>query len=144
MRYMTLLRRPCAQPLWIWSSLPRPIQIQRLERELPLTAYVVPVRSSLDSATTGFLTRGRAVVLVFDAAPDEPPDPALVRDLLGLTLGEARVAALVGSGLAPREAAEKLGITEGTARTVLKRVFAKVGVSRQSELTSLLTKLVLR
>jgi DNA-binding CsgD family transcriptional regulator/PAS domain-containing protein len=123
---------------------PRPIQIQRLERELPLTAYVVPVRSSLDSSTTGFLTRARAIVLVFDAAPDEPPDPALVRDLLGLTLGEARVAALVGSGQAPREAAEKLGITEGTARTVLKRVFAKVGVSRQSELTSLLTKLVLR
>jgi len=123
---------------------PRPIQIQRLERELPLTAYVVPVRSSFNSATTGFLTRARAIVLVFDAVPDEPPDPALVRDLLGLTLGEARVAALVGSGQAPRKAAEKLGITEGTARTVLKRVFAKVGVSRQSELASLLTRLVLR
>src|SRR5258708_36886692 len=68
----------------------------------------------------------------------------LVRDILGLTLAEARVAALVGSGQAPREAAGKLGITEETARTVLKRVFAKVGVSRQSELASLLTKLVLR
>jgi len=37
-----------------------------------------------------------------------------------------------------------LGITEETARTALKRVFAKVGVSRQSELAALLTKLVLR
>ena len=54
------------------------------------------------------------------------------------------MAALVGSGLAPREAAEKLGITEETARTVLKRVFSKTGVSRQSELVALLTKLALR
>jgi DNA-binding CsgD family transcriptional regulator len=109
-----------------------------------LTAYVVPVRSSLDSAMAEFLTRARAVVLVVDALADQPPDPALVRDVLGLTLAEARVAALVGSGQAPRGAAEKLGITEETARTVLKRVFAKVGVSRQSELASLLTKLMLR
>ena len=31
-----------------------------------------------------------------------------------------------------------------TARSALKRVFLKVGVSRQSELSALLTKLVLR
>jgi DNA-binding CsgD family transcriptional regulator len=54
------------------------------------------------------------------------------------------VASLVASGLPPRDAAERLGITEGTARTALKRVFNKVGVSRQSELATLLTKLVLR
>jgi hypothetical protein len=49
------------------------------------------------------------IVLVLDALPDEPPDAAL----LGLTLGEARVAALVGNGQGPREAAERLGLTEG-------------------------------
>ncbi len=47
--------------------------------------------------------------------------------------------ALVGSGLAPRATAEQLGITEETARTALKRVFSKVGVSRQSERVALLT-----
>ena len=52
--------------------------------------------------------------------------------------------ALVGSGTPPRDAAERLGITEETARTVLKRVFAKVGISRQSDLTALLAKAVLR
>jgi DNA-binding CsgD family transcriptional regulator len=122
---------------------PRPIRIRRSEQEQPLTVYVVPVRSSRDAVTAQFLTRARAIVLVVDALPGGPPDPALIRDLLGLTLGEARVAALVGTGQAPREAAEKLGIAEETARTTLKRVFAKVGVSRQSELTALLTKLVL-
>jgi DNA-binding CsgD family transcriptional regulator len=81
---------------------------------------------------------------VIEPKSDEPADPALVRDLLGLTLGEARVAALVGSGLAPRQASENLGITEESARTTLKRVFAKTGVSRQSELTVLLNRIVLR
>jgi DNA-binding CsgD family transcriptional regulator/GAF domain-containing protein len=123
---------------------PRAIRIQQLDQDRPLTLYVVPVRPPLDAVTAQFLTRARAIVLVVDAIPGEPPDPALVRDLFGLTLGEARVAALVGSGQAPREAAERLGIAEETARTTLKRVFAKVGVSRQSELASLLTKLVLR
>jgi DNA-binding CsgD family transcriptional regulator len=66
-----------------------------------------------------------------------------VRDLFGLALGEARVAALVGSGLSPREAAGRLGISEETARTALKHVFAKAGVSRQNELAALLGRLVM-
>jgi DNA-binding CsgD family transcriptional regulator len=64
--------------------------------------------------------------------------------LFGLTLGEAKIAAMIGAGLPPKDAAERLGIAEDTARTVLKRVFSKVGVSRQSELTALLAKVVLR
>lgn len=44
-----------------------------------------------------------------------PPDPAVVRDIYGLTLVEARVASLVGSGIPPRVAAERLGIAEDTA-----------------------------
>jgi DNA-binding CsgD family transcriptional regulator len=81
-------------------------------------------------------------MLLFEPRSDEPPDPAFLRDTFGLTLGEARVAALVGFGMAPRAAAEKLGIAESTARTVLKRVFDKVGVSRQSELVALLARVV--
>jgi DNA-binding CsgD family transcriptional regulator len=83
-------------------------------------------------------------VLVIEQKLDEPADPAIVRDLLGLTLGEAKIAAMVGAGLSPRDAAEKLGIKEDTARTVLKKVFSKTGISRQSELVALLTKLVVR
>ena len=90
-----------------------------------------------------FLAHACAIVLAIDPEGREPADAALVRDVLGLTLGEARVAALVGSGLAPREAADKLSITEETARTVLKHVFSKTGVSRQSELVALLGRMVL-
>ena len=97
---------------------------------------MLPIALSLHPATQ-FLSHARAIVLAIDPEANGPADPALVRDVLGLTLGEARMAALVGSGLAPREASKKLGITEETARSVLKHVFSRTGVSRQSELVSL-------
>ncbi len=108
----------------------------------PLILYVLPVPAA--SASAQFLTHTRAIVLAIKHEPGEPADPALVRDLLGVTLGEARVAALVGAGLRPREAAQKLSVSEETVRTTLKRVFFKTGVSRQSELTALLSKLAIR
>jgi DNA-binding CsgD family transcriptional regulator len=121
---------------------PKPLLIDRPDAR-PLTVYVLPVGTREDPADE-FLTHVRALVLVIDSEIGSPPDPSVGRDVLGLTLSEARVASLVGCGVSPREAAEKLGITEETARTALKRVFSKVGVSRQSELAALLTKLVLR
>ena len=122
---------------------PKPMLVERASSPRPLTVYVLPV-GAVRTPAQAFLTRARALVLAIDARTDDPPDPAIVRDALGLTLAEARLAALVGIGLRPGQAAEKLGITEETARTAIKRVFAKVGVSRQSELSALLTKLILR
>ena len=121
----------------------RPVLIERESASRPLTVYVLPI-GTVRTPAQEFLTHARALVLAIDARTEDPPDPALVRDVLGLTLSEARLAALVGTGLRTGQAAERLGITEETARTALKRVFAKVGVSRQSELAALLTKLVLR
>jgi DNA-binding CsgD family transcriptional regulator len=125
------------------STPAEPILVRRDTANRPLVLYVLPIPAS-GTAAQQFLTNVRAIVLVIDPEPDGPADPAVVRDMLGLTLGEARVAALVGSGLRPRDAAAKLGIAEDTARTVLKTVFSKVGVSRQTELAALLTKMVLR
>jgi DNA-binding CsgD family transcriptional regulator/PAS domain-containing protein len=121
----------------------KPILLERIQSHNRLVIYLIPITENM-SATDHFLTRTRAIVLTIESKPNEPPDPTIVRDILGLTLGEARVAAIVGSGVQPREAANRLGISEETARNVLKRVFAKVGVSRQSELVALLAKVVLR
>jgi hypothetical protein len=49
----------------------------------------------------------------------------------------------VGSGLSPQDTADQLGLTVGTIRCELKAIFAKVGVSRQSELASTVTRLAL-
>jgi DNA-binding CsgD family transcriptional regulator len=122
-----------------------PLLIHRDTSDRPLVLYVLPVLGSgLQNAAAHFLTHARVIVLVIDPSANASVDPAIVRDLLGLTLGEARVAALVGSGLSPVETAQRLGIAEGTARVVLKRVFSKVGVSRQSELAALLSKMVVQ
>jgi DNA-binding CsgD family transcriptional regulator/PAS domain-containing protein len=122
---------------------PKPIPVRRASSNRPLIVYVLPI-ANLGTLTEQFLTHTRAIVLVIEPEADAPADPAVVRDLLGLTFGEARVASLVGSGIPPRAAALQLGISEETARTVLKRVFSKVGVSRQGQLVALLSKLVMR
>ncbi len=121
---------------------PKPIFVHSTAAGHRLVVYLLPVAMRASHAEQ-ILTHTRAIVLAIEQRLDEPADPAVVRDVLGLTLGEARMAALVGSGLPPKEAADRLGITEETARTVLKRVFSKVGVSRQSELVAVLAKLVL-
>jgi len=122
---------------------PSPTLVRRVHLDRPLTVYLLPI--PMNSTPGGhFLTQARVIVLAIDPRTEGPPDPALVRDVLGITLGEARLAALVGSGSSPRDAAARLGITDETARTVLKRVFSKLGISRQSELSVLMTKLMLR
>lgn len=123
------------------STYPKPVLVHRRDHDKPLVIYVLPVKSIGQRLIDDVPTSTRAIVIVQQQESQEPADPTLVRDLLGLTLGEARVAALVGSGLPPREAAEKLGIAASTARFVLQRVFEKVGVSRQSELVALLGRL---
>ena len=120
----------------------KPVILYRREDKRPLALYVLPITPPPHPAME-FITNACAIALAIDFEAGEPADPTLLRDIFGLTLGEARVAVLVGSGLAPREAAKKLGITEDTARAVLKHVFSKTGVSRQGELVALLSKMVL-
>lgn len=120
----------------------KPILVHRQSASRPLALYVLPIPAQ--STGNGFLTRARAIVLLMNPTADGIPDPSLIRDVLGVTLGEARIAALVGSGLSPKDAAERLGIAEETARSVLKRVFSKVGVSRQSELAAMMARLVIK
>ena len=139
----TAVRKAIAEPIENLTDEPRPIAISRHAARRPLVLYVLPIRAATEVAYD-FLRNARAVVLVIDSEEKGIADPALVRDALGITLGEARIASLIGYGLAPRDAAERLGISEETARTSLKRVFGKTGVSRQSELAALLAKLTMR
>jgi DNA-binding CsgD family transcriptional regulator len=129
-----------SRPGLVQPANPRPILLQHVDAASPVAVYVLPLRTSFAPAVEQFLVRSQAIVLLVELKTGDPADPALVRDLLGLTLGEARVAALVAAGVSPRDAAQKLGISEETTRTVLKRVFTKSGISRQSELAALVAK----
>ena len=57
-----------------------------------------------------------------------------------LTPGEARLAELIADGLGVQESAEALGITRNTARTHLKRIYAKAGVHSQADLVRLFSR----
>jgi len=118
-----------------------PIVLSGTTPDRPYVAYLLPMPGRNASAAEDIFGTATTMVLVFDTAGTAGADPTVVRDVFGLTLGEARIATQIGLGMGPGAAAQALGISEATARTVLKRIFSKVGVSRQSELTALLARL---
>jgi len=89
-----------------------------------------------DAAQAGFGRWSSAEVVVLTAPfmRDAQVDPSVLRDCMDLTVSEARLASLIGSGMQIKQAADRLGITVGTARNVLKAVFRKAGVNRQAQL----------
>lgn len=80
----------------------------------------------------------RVVVLAVEPDSRPCPDPAHLRGWFGLSRREAELAALLAGGAGLEEAARRLGVAVGTARTHLKRVFAKTGTAGQGRLVSLI------
>lgn len=91
----------------------------------------------------GLVRRCGCSLLLICHAPDvpRPLDSALWSEWYGLTPRESALVAMLATGMAPQRAARQLGISEGTARTHLKSIFLKLGVSRLSELVWLLLSL---
>jgi len=85
--------------------------------------------------------RGRTLVLITDPSSRALPPAEVLMTLYGLTISEARVALLVGTGLAPKEAASELGTSWNTVRTQLGQVFGKTQTSGQVALVRLLVQL---
>jgi DNA-binding CsgD family transcriptional regulator len=109
----------------------------RNENGRHLIAFRIPVYTSSDIAEE-FLRNARKLLLVVERNEGQPTDIYTLRELFGLTGAEAKLASLIGRGISPKAAAKQLQITEGTVRTVLKRIYSKMDVSRQSELAALL------
>jgi DNA-binding CsgD family transcriptional regulator len=119
-----------------------PLALPRPSGRLPLLLQAMPFRRSDAGGVDGLLFGLPSVlVMIVDPEQEQEHGPIAALRLLGLTQAEARVAALVGAGHSRKEAAEALGISEWTAREALKRVFAKLGISRQSELVKLIYRL---
>lgn len=65
----------------------------------------------------------------------------VLRESLGLTPAELRLATLLKDGISINDAAGRLGIAVNTARNQLRAIFAKLGVNRQSEMVRHLAEL---
>jgi DNA-binding CsgD family transcriptional regulator len=83
-----------------------------------------------------------AWVVVSDPETEPSLPSAQLRAAFGLTEAEARLASLIGAGEALRSAADKLGITYGTARARLAAIFEKTQTHRQGQLIKVLTAAV--
>jgi len=99
---------------------------------------------SLPGVARDVFTRAVAVLIIRTVEVQPSATRQLLEQMFGLTPAEARLALLVGSGRALADIGDELGIARETARTVLKRVFHKVGVSRQAELAAVLGRLAKR
>lgn len=64
----------------------------------------------------------------------------MITSVLGLTAGEARVALVLREYPDVEHCAQTLAITPATARSHLKRIYQKLGISRQGELLLLLER----
>lgn len=91
-------------------------------------------------------SKRRPAVAVFIRDPDAnavQPSHELVRRLFDLTRMEATLALLLAEGFTLDEAAEKMDVRRNTARTHLRSIFCKTGVTRQTMLVRLLLNSVI-
>jgi DNA-binding CsgD family transcriptional regulator len=91
-------------------------------------------------------SRQRPAAAVFLRDPESnaaQPSQELVRRLFGLTRMEAQLALLLAEGYTLDEAAEKMNVRRNTARTHLRSIFCKTGVTRQTMLVRLMLNSVI-
>ncbi len=100
-------------------------------------AYVAPI--ALDPREPPRPAGERLLVVL--VPQEDLPDPRVLEVAFDLTPAEARLAGQIVRGRSVQEAAKALSLTEQTARTYLKRIFCKAGVSRQSELGALVARM---
>jgi DNA-binding CsgD family transcriptional regulator/PAS domain-containing protein len=117
-------------------SVPRPNDGQLV------TILVSSVRGQ-DIGRFADLSMPDAAVLLFiiDPANRAGIPMSWIMDGYGLTQAEAKVALAASSGLGVPETASRLGVSANTIKTHLRRVFAKTGTSRQTELVRLMASI---
>ena len=86
-----------------------------------------------------------AVLLVGrDSAIHIRPTAEALRSCFGLTPSEAEVAAAIAAGESSRQIAERRGVTANTIRTQLKTISAKLGCTRQSQISAIVHALPIK
>lgn len=101
---------------------------------VPMVLHLSPVRGQARDV----FSFASAIVVATPVTAGAGLEAGLIGGLFDLTPAEARLAAAIAGGHTPREAAQRLGVTEATARTTLKRILAKTGSRRQADLVGLL------
>jgi DNA-binding CsgD family transcriptional regulator len=109
------------------------LAIRRNSKRKPFNVLVTPLVCR-EGADDGVL----AGLFIDDPARQPEISPVLLRQYYQLTPAEARLACLLAAGKRLDQAATQLGVKTQTVRAQLKRIFDKLGVSRQAELVHVL------
>ena len=103
-----------------------------------LALHVTPA----DAGAAGLgIGHGAALVLIGDPAAKATVDPNHVAATLGLTPAESRIAAALADGLTIRDIAAATQRAPSTIRELLKRIHAKLGISRRADLVRMVLSL---
>jgi DNA-binding CsgD family transcriptional regulator len=110
------------------------VVVRRRERA-PLLLQMTRV---IGDDVNSLLPRTVVVVRIKDPDRDRAPSPTLLRQLLGLTLGEARAVLAVCRTQSQDEAAQRVGVARTTLRTQLRQAYQKLGLRDRTDLLRLL------
>ena len=118
------------------DDVPHRVSVPRTGDGSPLRVSALPCSTRHPSGSEG--PRGYLWVLIEDPDDVVLPSVAALESELGLTAAEARLCALLVSGLRLAEAADEVGVSQETVRTQLKSAFRKTGARSQADLIRML------
>jgi DNA-binding CsgD family transcriptional regulator len=118
------------------NELGNALMVRRQGKQLPLWVVVSPLGRRLRRV----IGQEDQVALIFVVSPERlgSISEVTLRTLFGLTLKEQKLAKLIIEGYRLDEAATHLDISVNTARTHMKRIYAKTDTGRQADLVRLL------
>jgi DNA-binding CsgD family transcriptional regulator len=117
------------------------IGIPLVNRDLTVAmAYVLPLtRSDVYSSA---VTKAASAVFVASANAESRFDISAIGRTFRLTPAETRLLSQLSAGATLTEAAVVLGVTEATAKAHRNNIYMKTGVSRRTDLLSLISQLI--
>jgi len=113
----------------------RTFHIHRPGVWLPLGLLLRPLPRG---ATTESRESPAIALFISDPHAVRQSSTEVIQELFGFTPAEAQLSLLLAGGRNLDEAALELGVTRNTAKSHLRAVFAKAGISRQSQLVQLM------
>lgn len=113
------------------------LSLSRRGGKNPIRLFIAPLPPSAKGERTC------PTVAIFVTALEwySAPEPLVFEELLGLTPAEARLAAALASGKSIQEYTRESGVMVSTTRTHIKRMYSKLGVTRQGDLMRILLSL---
>ncbi|WP_206664723.1 helix-turn-helix transcriptional regulator, partial [Dankookia rubra] len=105
-----------------------------------LSVLVAPLRRAASAGAWGEPAAAAALLVLTDPERRHEPPAALVARLHNLPRAEAELVLGLLAGRDLKAAAEGMGITLNTAKTLLQRAFERTGTHRQAELLTLVLR----